>query len=160
MAGAGRIIAVDVHDGKLELAKRFGATDVVDGTTTDAVEVVKDMTSGGVAYSFEALGRKPTAEQAFRMLRVGGVATIIGMLPDGETIEVSADNLLYDRKLQGSTMGSNQFRVDMPRLVDSYLEGKLKLDELTARRLPLKQINEAFDGMKSGEAARSVVVFE
>ena len=160
MAGAGRIIAVDVHDGMLELAKRFGATDVVDGTTTDAVEVVKDMTSGGVAYSFAALGRKQTAEQAFRMLRVGGVATIIGMLPDGETIEVSADNLLYDRKLQGSTMGSNQFRVDMPRLVDSYLEGKLKLDELTARRLPLKQINEAFDGMKSGEAARSVVVFE
>jgi len=151
MAGAGRIIAVDVHDGKLELAKRFGATDVVDGTTTDAVEVVKDMTSGGVAYSFEALGRKQTAEQAFRMLRVGGVATIIGMLPDGETIEVSADNLLYNRKLQGSTMGSNQFRVDMPRLVDSYLEGKLKLDELTARRLPLKQINEVFDGMKSGE---------
>lgn len=160
IAGAGRIIAVDVHADKLDLAKCFGATDMVDASVTDPVEAVKDLTSGGVAYSFEALGRKQTAEQAFRMLRVGGVATIIGMLPDGETIEVGAGDLLYDRKLQGSNMGSNQFRVDIPRLVDLYLDGKLKLDELISHRLSLKQINDAFDQMKSGETARSVVVFE
>ena len=160
IAGAGRIIAVDVKGSKLNLAKHFGATDVVDASDTDPVEAVKELTGGGVEYSFEALGRKQTSEQAFRMLRRSGVATVIGMVPEGQMIEIHGADLIDDKRLQGSNMGSNHFRVDMPRYVDFYLSGKLKLDDMISRRIGLEQINEAFDDMKAGEVARSVIVFD
>jgi S-(hydroxymethyl)glutathione dehydrogenase/alcohol dehydrogenase len=160
IAGAGRIIAVDIKGSKLNLARHFGATDVINAADGDPVAAIKDLTGGGVHYSFEALGLKSTAEQAFRMLRTSGTATIIGMVPEGQTIEVDAADLLYDKKLQGSNMGSNRFRVDMPRYVNFYLDGKLKLDDMISRRIGLAQINEAFDEMKRGEVARSVIVFD
>jgi S-(hydroxymethyl)glutathione dehydrogenase/alcohol dehydrogenase len=94
------------------------------------------------------------------MLRASGTATIIGMVPEGQMIEVSGADLLNDKKLQGSNMGSNHFRVDMPRFVDFYLAGKLKLDEMISRRIGLEQINEAFAEMKRGEVARSVIMFD
>jgi S-(hydroxymethyl)glutathione dehydrogenase / alcohol dehydrogenase len=160
IAGAERIIAVDINEPKLETARTFGATDVINATTCDPVKAVIDLTSGGVEYSFEALGRKETAEQAFRTLRRSGTATIIGMIPEGQMIEIEGADLLYDKRLQGSNMGSNRFRVDMPHYVNFYLRGQLKLDEMISRRIPLEQINEVFEEMKRGEVARSVVVFE
>jgi S-(hydroxymethyl)glutathione dehydrogenase/alcohol dehydrogenase len=160
IAGAGRIIAVDIKGSKLNLAKHFGATDVVNAAEVDPVEAVREMTGGGVEYSFEALGLKKTSEQAFRMLRASGVATIIGMVPEGQMIEISGADLLSDKVLRGSNMGSNHFRVDMPRYVDFYLNGKLKLDDMISRRVPIEKINEAFEEMKSGEVARSVIVFD
>ena len=160
IAGAGRIIAVDIKGSKLNLAKHFGATDVVDASAADPVEAVKEMTGGGVEYSFEALGLKTTSEQAFRMLRRSGVATIIGMVPEGQMIEIHGADLIDDKRLQGSNMGSNHFRVDMPRYVDFYMNGKLKLDDMISRRIGLEEINEAFDDMKAGEVARSVIVFD
>jgi S-(hydroxymethyl)glutathione dehydrogenase/alcohol dehydrogenase len=160
IAGAGRIIAVDIKGSKLNLAKHFGATDVIDASRCDPVEAVRDMTQGGVEYSFEALGLKKTSEQAFAMLRRSGVATIIGMVPEGEMIEIPGADLLSDKRLQGSNMGSNHFRVDMPRFVDFYLAGKLKLDDMISRRIKLEDINDAFAEMKRGEVARSVIVFD
>jgi S-(hydroxymethyl)glutathione dehydrogenase/alcohol dehydrogenase len=160
IAGAGRIIAVDVKGSKLNLAKHFGATDVVDASQTDPVEAVREMTGGGVEYSFEALGFKETSEQAFGMLRASGTATIIGMVPEGVMLEIPADALLDDKTLRGSNMGSNHFRVDMPRFVEFYLAGKLKLDDMISRRIAIEGINEAFDEMKAGAVARSVIVFE
>ncbi|MEM7345482.1 MAG: Zn-dependent alcohol dehydrogenase [Chloroflexota bacterium] len=160
ITGAGRIIAIDISNTKLETAKQFGATDVINATETDPVEAVKKMTAGGVDYSFEALGRKETSEQSFQMLRRSGVATIIGMVPEGQMIEIHAADLIYDKKLQGSDMGSNRFRVDMPRFVDFYLKGQLKLDEMISQRVSLSQINEAFEDMNSGSVARSVIVFD
>ena len=160
IAGAGRIIAVDVKGSKLNLAKHFGATDVVDASQTDPVEAVREMTGGGVEYSFEALGFKETSEQAFGMLRASGTATIIGMVPEGVMLEIPADALLDDKTLRGSNMGSNHFRVDMPRFVEFYLAGKLKLDDMISRRIPIEGINEAFDEMKAGAVARSVIVFD
>ena len=160
IAGAGRIIAVDIKGTKLNLARHFGATDVVNAAETDPVEAVRELSGGGVAYSFEALGLKETAEQAFRMLRTSGVATVIGMVPEGQMMEIDASELLLDKRLQGSNMGSNSFRVDMPRFVEFYLNGKLLLDDMISRRIRLDQINEAFEEMKSGEVARSVIVFD
>ncbi len=160
IAGAGRIIAVDIKQSKLDMAKQFGATDVVDATAGDPVEQIKELTGGGVEYSFEALGLKQTTEQAFRMLRPSGVATIMGMVPEGQMIEIHGADLLDDRTLQGSNMGSNAFRVDMPRFVDFYLDGKLHLDQMIAKRIPLEQINAAFEEMKQGDFARSVIVFD
>lgn len=160
IAGAGRIIAVDIKGSKLSLAQYFGASDIVDASQGDPVEQIKEMTGGGVEYSFEALGLKKTSEQAFAMLRPSGVATIIGMVPEGEMLEIHAIDLLDDKKLQGSNMGSNRFRQDMPRYVEFYLDGKLRLDAMISRRIKLEQINDAFDEMKSGAVARSVIVFD
>jgi S-(hydroxymethyl)glutathione dehydrogenase/alcohol dehydrogenase len=160
IAGAGRIIAVDVKGSKLNVAKHFGATDVIDASQTDPVEAVKELTGGGVEYSFEALGMKKTSEQAFGMIRTSGVATIIGMVPEGLMLEIPADSLLSDKTLKGSNMGSNHFRVDMPRFVDFYLNGKLKLDDMISRRIGLADINEAFDEMQAGAVSRSVIVFD
>lgn len=160
ISGAGRIIAIDTVESKLDLAKQFGATDVVNATEGDVVEKVMEMTEGGVHYSFEATGLKVTCEQAYSMLRPGGTATVIGMVPVGQNMEIDASSLLYERKLQGSNMGSNRFRVDMPRYVDFYLAGKLHLDKMVSQHIRLDQVNEAFDAMKKGEIVRSVIIFD
>jgi S-(hydroxymethyl)glutathione dehydrogenase/alcohol dehydrogenase len=157
LAGAGRIIAVDRLASKLELARSFGATDAIDASAGDPVAQVVELTSGGVDYSFEAIGLKTTAEQCFRMLKAGGTATVIGMVPMGQKLEISAADLLAERKLQGSVMGSNRFRLDMPRYIELYLQGRLNLDDLISRRIRLEQINEAFELLKTGEVARSVI---
>jgi len=160
LAGAGRVIAVDMMGNKLEMAKTFGATDVVNASECDPVEAVKELTGGGVQYSFEAIGLKVTAEQAFRILRPGGAATIIGMIPAGVKIELTGSAFLQEKKIQGSMMGSNRFRVDMPRFVDFYLDGKLHLDEMVSKRIGLADLNQAFDDMKAGTVARSVIIFD
>ena len=160
IAGAGRVIAVDQVASKLELAKQFGATDVVDASAGDAVEQIRELTGGGVDYSFEAIGLKVTAEQSWAMLRPGGTSTIIGMIPVGTKIELPGHEFLQERKIQGSLMGSNQFRTDMPRFIDFYLSGRLELDQLISDRISLPEINGAFDALKKGEVARQVIVFD
>ena len=160
IAGAGRIIAVDTNADKLEMAKGFGATDVVNAADGDPAKQVIQPTSGGVHHSFEAVGLKVTAEQSFRMLRRGGTANIIGMIPVGVSIELRGVDFLGEKRIQGSQMGSNRFPVDMPRFVDMYMAGKLKLDDMVSRRIKLEQVNEAFKEMKEGKVARSVIVFD
>jgi S-(hydroxymethyl)glutathione dehydrogenase / alcohol dehydrogenase len=160
IAGAARIIAIDASPAKDNLARQFGATDFVDASKTDAVKEVLEMTKGGVHHSFEAVGLSKTAEQAFGMLKRGGDANIIGMIPIGQSVTVPGYAFLGEKKLQGSLMGSNHFPVDMPRLVDMYLAGKLKLDDMISRRIKLAEVNEAFEEMKGGQIARSVIVFD
>ncbi len=160
IAGALRVIAIDTVETKLAMAREFGATDVVDASSGEVWKRVRDMTGGGVDYSFEAIGTKETAEESFRMLGWGGTATIIGMIPQGTKIEIEGSSLLRERRIQGSSMGSTRFRVDMPRYVEYYRQGRLKLDELVSQRLKLEQINEAFEDMKRGHVARSVVTFD
>jgi len=160
IAGAGRIIAIDMSPSKDNLAKHFGATDFICAADTDAVKEVLEMTKGGVHHSFEAVGMTKTAEQAFGMLKRGGDATIIGMIPVGQSITLPGPAFLGEKKIQGSAMGSNHFPVDMPRMVDMYMAGKLKLDEMISRRVKLEQVNDAFAEMKRGEIARSVIVFD
>jgi S-(hydroxymethyl)glutathione dehydrogenase / alcohol dehydrogenase len=156
----GRIIAIDMQGSKLNLAKHFGATDVINPKDGDPVKQVMDLTNGGVHHSFEAIGLKATAEQAFRMLGRGGTANIIGMIPVGVNIELHGADFLGEKRIQGSLMGSNRFPVDMPRLVDFYMAGKLKLDDMISRRIKLKDVNEGLDELKRGELARSVITFD
>jgi S-(hydroxymethyl)glutathione dehydrogenase/alcohol dehydrogenase len=160
IAGAGRIIAIDVVAGKENYARAFGATDFVNAAEVDPVGAVIEMTKGGVQHSFEALGMTKTAEQAFNMLARGGTANIIGMIPVGQSISLMGAAFLGEKRIQGSLMGSNRFPVDMPRLVDMYMTGKLKLDDMISQRLKLEQVNEAFAEMKTGSIARSVIVFD
>jgi S-(hydroxymethyl)glutathione dehydrogenase/alcohol dehydrogenase len=160
IAGAGRVIAVDRLQNKLDLALKLGATDIVDASVGDPVAQVLELTGGGVEYAFEAIGLKVAAEQAFGMIRRGGTATVIGMIPLGQTIEVPGVDFLFEKRLQGSNMGSNRFRIDMPRYVDMYLAGKLKLDEMMSARVKLDDVGDALDALKTGEVARQVVLFE
>ncbi len=160
LAGALRIIAIDAVETKLTMARELGATDVIDASGGAVVQKVRDLTDGGVDYSFEAIGTKETAEQCFEMLAAGSTATIIGMIPEGTKIELDGGTFLRrERKIQGSSMGSNRFRIDMPRYIEFYRQGRLKLDQLVSQRLKLEQLNDAFDDMKEGQVARSVITF-
>jgi len=159
LAGAERIIAIDRVQSKLDIARELGATDTINASNLDAVEQVREMTKGGVHYSFEALGTKDTAEQAFRMLRPGGTATIIGMVPLGIKIELHGYDFLRDRKIQGTSMGGNRFRVDMPRLLSLWRQGRLKLDHLISGRIKLAEINDGFAALKSAAPVRQLIDF-
>ncbi len=159
IAGANKIIAVDMVASKLELAQELGATHIVDASKGDAVQAVQELTGGGVHHAFEAVGMKQTAEQAFQMLRNGGQATVIGLIPLGTKVEIHGADLIYEKTLTGSNMGSNQFRTDMPRFIEMYLDGRLKLDEMVSKTISLEQINEGFEDMKQGNVARSVIIF-
>ncbi len=160
IAGAARIIAIDTVTSKLDLARKFGATDVINAGDGDPIEAVRELTDGGVHYSFEAIGLKATTEQSFKMLRRGGTATIIGMIPVGTMIELHGPEFLQERTIQGSNMGSNRFRVDMPRFVDFYLQGKLHLDDMISGRIKLEDVNDALAALETGEVARNVIMFE
>ena len=160
IAGAGKIIAIDTLASKLELAETFGATHTVNASEADPISAVREITKGGVHYSFEAIGLKQTAEQSFRMLRSGGTATIVGMIPVGVNIELHGPEFLLERKIQGSNMGSNRFRIDMPRFVDFYLQGKLHLDQMISNRIKLEDVNDGLEALKKGEVARSVIMFD
>jgi len=159
IAGAGRIIAVDTNPVKLQLATKLGATDLVNPGDGDPVQRIKDLTRGGVHHAIECLGTKATAEQSFQMLAVGGTATLVGMVPFGQKIELHGADFLRERRIQGSSMGSNRFRVDMPRLVEFYNQRKLHLDDFISDRLPLADINRGFANMKAGTILRSVIAF-
>ncbi len=160
LAGAGQVIAVDVAAPKLELARTLGATHVVNaGEVDDVVAEVKRLSGGGVDHSFEAIGLKETSEQAYRMLDVGGTATVIGMVPSTAKIEVRGVDLLFERKLQGSLMGSNRFRTDIPHLVNLYLDGRLRLDEMVSGHIGLDAVNEGYEAMKRGEVTRTIIDF-
>jgi S-(hydroxymethyl)glutathione dehydrogenase/alcohol dehydrogenase len=160
IAGASRIIAVDMDPGKAAMSKLFGATDFVDASAGSAVEQIQALTGGGVHYAFECVGLKQTAEQSFASLRPRGVSTLIGMIPLGTKIELHGFDFLRERRIQGSAMGSNRFRTDMPRLIDFYLQGRLHLKDMVSNRISLNQINEGFAALKKGGLARSVIVFD
>ncbi len=160
VAGAGRIIAVDRVANKLAMARDFGATDVIDASTTDVGAAIREMTKGaGVNHAIEAIGRKDTIELSYQILGKGGRATVIGMTPPDLKVEISAAALLTERGIQGSLMGGVRNSIDIPRYVDFYVAGKLKLDELVSRTRPLAEINAGFDDMKKAELARTVITF-
>ena len=160
IAGAARIIAIDPVAGKRALAEKVGATHSLDASAAGLREQIMELTKGGVHHAIEAVGRISTGELALSLLRRGGVATIVGMMPLTERLSMGALDLLAEKKLQGCLMGSNRFPVDIPRLAGFYLAGRLDLDSLVAERVSLADVNAAVDTLRSGEAARSVIVFE
>ena len=159
IAGAGKIIALDPVPEKRALAERLGATHSIDALSDTATDEVVEISRGGVHHAIEAVGRPQSAATAVKVLRRGGTATILGMLPPTEKVGLSAIDLLSGKKLQGGLMGSNRFPVDIPRLVDFYMRGQLDLDAVIAERMPLERINHAFDELRKGDATRSVITF-
>lgn len=159
IAAASPIIAVDTLESKLAMARQFGATHVVDASSGDPVAKVLEITGDGADYAFEAIGNAHVAEQCFDSIARGGTAVVIGLIPAGDKVELPGNAFLGEKKIEGSLMGSNRFRVDMPRLIDFNLQGRLDLEDMISLRLPLEGVNEAIRAMKAGEVARSVLVF-
>jgi len=157
LAGARRIIAVDLVPAKLEWAKKFGATDLVDGREGDPVQVVKDLSGGrGVDHAFEAVGHLGAIQQAFATLAPGGTLTIVGVPQLDARADFVVNALRLDRTIQGCRYGTARPQNDFPMLADLYLHGKLKIDELITRHYPLDEINTAIDDLERGELARGV----
>ncbi len=161
LAGAEKIIAVDLLDNKLEFARRFGATHTVNATAGNPVEQIRALTGGrGVDYAFEVVGLPATMRQAYDSLAKRGMAVVIGVTPMTEEVSVPVMSLVFEeRVLTGSLYGSASPRNDIPRLIDLYRAGKLKIDELLTRAYPFEEINEAYAALERGEVARSVVTF-
>jgi S-(hydroxymethyl)glutathione dehydrogenase/alcohol dehydrogenase len=132
----------------------------VDAKSPDMVAKIIELSQGGVHYSFECIGLKQTTEASFAMLRPRGLSTIVGMIPLGTKIELHGFDFLRERRIQGTMMGSNHFRLDIPRLIDFHMQGRMKLDQLVSQRLQLEQINEGFASLQRGGVARNVVVFD
>jgi S-(hydroxymethyl)glutathione dehydrogenase / alcohol dehydrogenase len=160
IGGAVQIIGVDMFDSKLEMAKRVGATHVVNSANEDPVKAIRALTRGaGVDHAFEAVGNAKLVRQAIESLAIRGTATIVGVLPPDATIEFPWMAIRPECKVQTSRMGSNQFRTDIPRYLEFYRQGRLDLDAMVSKRGKLGDINEAFRAMKAGEVARTVLTF-
>jgi S-(hydroxymethyl)glutathione dehydrogenase / alcohol dehydrogenase len=159
IAGAARIVAVDVAADKLQTARLLGATDAVDARETDPVAAIRDLT-GGVDFAFEALGRELTIQQAWNSLDVGGEVVVVGLMNHGATLTLAADPLVNEQRIRGCYFGSAQLSRDVPALVERYLAGQLRLDEIISSRIGLDQLDAAFDRLRGGEGARAVLVFD
>jgi S-(hydroxymethyl)glutathione dehydrogenase/alcohol dehydrogenase len=160
LMGAGRIIAVDVFDHKLEWAREFGATDLVNAAGSDPVAQIHALCGrGGADYAIEAIGGARTIEQAFNAVHRGGTVVVIGVSPDGTRVSIDPSLLLQERVLTGTSFGSSRQRVDLPMLVDLFMAGKYKLRELISRRVGLDELNHAYELLQQGEVRRSVVVY-
>jgi S-(hydroxymethyl)glutathione dehydrogenase/alcohol dehydrogenase len=158
IAGASRIIAIDLSASKLELASRLGATDVVDASATDdVVAAVRRLTGPGVDHAFEVVGRAATVEQALEMAAPGRTAYCVGILPESQSVSVSALALRRAKSLVGVFMGSTRPRVDIPRYVELWRQGLLDLDTMVSKVLTLDEVNEGFAALARGEVARAVV---
>jgi NDMA-dependent alcohol dehydrogenase len=161
LAGAERVVAVDLLDRKLEFARQFGATHTVNAAATDPVKAVRELTGGrGVDYAFEVIGLPTTMRQAWDCLAKRGLGVMVGVSPFSAEVSVPVMSLVFEeRVLTGSIYGSARPRHDIPKLIDLYRAGKLKLDELLTRSWPFKEINDAYGALERGEVARAVVVF-
>jgi len=162
-AGAERVIAVDMVDGKLSTAQKFGATDVVNPSTDgDAVAKVMELTGGrGADVAFEVIGLEATINQALQMTRRGGQAVIVGVPSFDTTLTLmpAMDLLVQEKQIRGCWYGGSNVHRDVPKLVDLYRKGDVMLDELMSAQITLDQVNQAMDNMGSGEIARSVIVY-
>ena len=159
LAGAERIIAIDVLPDKTQLALQFGATDRIDASAGDPVEQLFDLIGDGVDYAFDAIGRTTTTEQAIRMLGLGGAAVVVGLPPTGA--KASFEPLVLaeaDQRILGSNYGSVRPSIDIPAFVDRYMDGQLKLDPLISARRPLDEAADALDQLESGGALRTLLI--
>lgn len=161
LAGAQQIIAIDLLESKLAFAQVFGATHCINAGQDDPVKAVLDLTHGrGVEFAFEVISTARTIELAFRITARGGVCTIVGLAPESTRISLNPNIFtMMEKTLKGSYYGSTRPRIDMPRLLDMYMAGKLKIDEFVSRTFALEQVNEAYAALQEGGVARSVVRF-
>jgi len=162
LAGAGRVIACDLLDKKLEFARQFGATHAINAQRENVVDQVRALTGGrGADYAFDGIGSEATTLQILDAVRPGGTAVIVGMAPMNVRAPITPYWMaLQEKTLKGTIYGSVRPNLDFPILVDLYLAGSLKLDPLISRTYTLDEINDGFAAMRGGQVARGVVMFK
>jgi S-(hydroxymethyl)glutathione dehydrogenase/alcohol dehydrogenase len=162
MVGARQIVGVDINPGKRAMAEKFGMTDFVNPKEIkgDLVGHLVELTGGGADYSFECIGRVDTMRAALECCHKGwGESIIIGVAGAGQEISTRPFQLVTGRVWRGSAFGGARGRTDVPKIVDMYMEGRIRIDEMITHKMPLEKINDAFDLMHRGESIRSVVVY-
>jgi len=161
IAGASQIIGIDINEGKVELAEKFGMTDFINPKKVEnTVDAIVEITGGGADYSFECIGNVNTMRQALECCHKGwGESWIIGVAGAGQEISTRPFQLVTGRVWRGSAFGGARGRTDVPKIVDWYMDGKINIDDLITHTMPLEDINKAFDLMHSGESIRSVVIY-
>jgi S-(hydroxymethyl)glutathione dehydrogenase/alcohol dehydrogenase len=161
LAGAQRIVVVDLSTQRLEMAKHYGATDTIQGGNGDPVQQILDMTEGfGADYTFEATGSVEVMGQAVEAARMGwGLCTVLGVAGKGEKLEIVPRFLITGRRVQGGSFGGARGRTHVPQLVELYLKGKIDLDGFISHRLTLDEVNKGFKLMEAQDGIRSVIKF-
>ena len=161
MVGASRIIGIDINPSEGELAKKFGMTDFINPKEVDnVVEAICDLTNGGVDYSFECIGNVDVMRQALECCHKGwGESVVIGVAGAGKEISTRPFQLVTGRVWRGSAFGGARGRTDVPKIVDWYMDGKINIDDLITHKMPLDEINTAFDLMHEGKSIRSVIEY-
>lgn len=160
LAGASKIIAVDVSDAALEFATRFGATDTVNAQARDPLKALRELTNGGVDYAFESFGSSETISLAFDASRKGGTAIIVGLAPIGDFAGIDPVALVRQEKtLKGSYYGTSRPAIDFERMIRLYKEGRVDVDGLITRTYQLDQINEAYEELARGVVGRGIISF-
>ena len=161
MVGADRIIGIDINPTREKLGRNFGMSDFLNPNDIDDVtQAIIDMTGGGVDYSFECIGNVSTMRQALECAHKGwGESFIIGVAGAGLEISTRPFQLVTGRSWKGTAFGGARGRTDVPRIVEWYMEGKIQIDPLITHKLPLEEINSAFDLMHKGESIRSVIIY-
>ena len=161
LAGARLIVACDLLDNKLQYAREFGATHTINAGRQSVVDTVRGLTGGrGADYAFDAIGGEATTLQILDAIRPGGTAVIVGMAAMNVRAPITPYMMaLQEKTIRGTMYGSVRPNIDFPKLVDLYLDGRLKIDQLVSRTYKLSEINEGFAALRSGQVARGVVVF-
>ena len=161
MVGANKIIGIDLNESKVEIAREFGMTDFINPSQTDdLIEAIADLTNGGADYSFECIGNVNTMRQALECCHKGwGESIIIGVAGAGQEISTRPFQLVTGRVWRGTAFGGARGRTDVPKIVDWYMDGKIDIDSLITHKMPLDDINTAFDLMHAGESIRSVIEY-
>ncbi|MET0291392.1 MAG: zinc-binding dehydrogenase, partial [Steroidobacteraceae bacterium] len=161
MVGADKIIGVDINPKRQEMARKFGMTYFINPSEVEnVVDAIVQLTDGGADYSFECIGNTKVMRQALECTHKGWARSIIiGVAEAGAEISTRPFQLVTGRKWEGSAFGGARGRTDVPKIVDWYMDGKIRIDELITHQMPLEKINEAFDLMHHGDSIRSVVRF-
>ena len=159
IAGAGRIIAVDANPGKLLRASQLGATDVIDASSVDAVQAVRELTGPGADHAFEVVGRPALVRQAFDMVAPGRTAYVLGIQSDDAELTLPVTGFRRGKKVVGVFMGDTDPRVDIPKYVELWRAGRLDLSGMVSHTLPLEEVNRGFAMMTGGESARTVITY-
>jgi S-(hydroxymethyl)glutathione dehydrogenase/alcohol dehydrogenase len=158
IAGASRIVVIDIQPMRLEAAKQFGATDIIDSTKAEPVAAVRDLLPRGADHVFDFVGLKAVAEQGLAMLGVGGGLYLIGVAKPEISIDMNIFNAIGGQKrVQGVNFGSTNFKRDIPMYADLYLQGRLNLDDLVSGRIALRDVNDGYAALRDGSVNRVVV---
>jgi len=158
IAGASRIVVIDIQPKRLEAAKQFGATDVVDSSKTNPVEAVRGFLPGGADHVFDFVGSKAVAEQGLAMLGVGGGLYLVGVTKPEVNLELNIFDAIGGQKhVEGVNFGSTNFKRDIPMYAALYLQGRMNLDDLVSKRISLREVNDGYAALQDGSLNRVVV---